>query len=240
MICLLATLVLLLLVGCDESKPATPAPAAAVLGEATVTGHIHFAGNPPERKVIDISTCEEGARVYQEETIILGEGGALKDAVVYLKDAPPSTGSANPEVVFDQIGCRFVPHVLALQTGQPLKIRTSDTAFHNVHWISDANGSFNQGFNRVGQEMTVHLDKPDFLRVRCDVHSWMNAAIAVVPNPFFAVSDGKGAFTISKVPPGNYTLAVWHPILGERSKSIEVGASGQVTADLEYAPPARK
>ena len=48
-------------------------------------------GTPPERKMIDISTCQDGARAYQEETIVVGTSGGLKDVVVYLRDAPPST-----------------------------------------------------------------------------------------------------------------------------------------------------
>ena len=53
-------------------------------------------------------------------------------------------------------------------------------------------------------------------------------------NPYFAVTDADGTFAIAKVPPGDYTLAVWHEKLGEQKQQIHVDASGSVTVDFAY------
>jgi hypothetical protein len=39
----------------------------------------------------------------------------------------------------------------------------------------------------------------------------MAAYIMAVDSPFFAVSNEKGVFTISGVPPGTYTYHAWRP-----------------------------
>src|SRR5438270_338407 len=53
--------------------------------------------------------------------------------------------------------------------------------------------------------------------IKCDVHGWMNSYVGVLTHPFFAISDTNGHYEIKGVPPGEYTLELWH----ESSKGSE-------------------
>jgi plastocyanin len=237
-----AGIVVLLALGCDgSSEPVRPKATGPqpTFGNATITGHIRFAGAPPERKMIDTSTCQSGNKVQQEETVVVGEGGGLRDVIVYLKDAPASDGSAAPEAVLDQVGCRYTPHALAIQVGQPLKITTTDDFLHNVHYTSQPEGDVNFGLTHAGESKVVTFDRPQFVRTECNVHAWMNASVGVMSSPFFAVTVADGSFTISRVPAGHYTIAAWHPLLGERTAAVDIAADGKVDANLDFGPPTK-
>ena len=68
--------------------------------------------------------------------------------------------------------------------------------------------------------------------VRCDVHGWMNAYAGVVAHPFFAVSKPDGSFEIKGLPPGGYTIEVWHEQLGTQTSKVTVDAKAGATANF--------
>ncbi|MSO83127.1 MAG: carboxypeptidase regulatory-like domain-containing protein [Acidobacteria bacterium] len=67
----------------------------------------------------------------------------------------------------------------------------------------------------------------------------MNAYANVVPHPFFAVTREDGRFEIKGLPPGSYTIEVWHEQLGTQSQSITVDGSApaKMTATFKGGPP---
>jgi plastocyanin len=237
--CLAGTLSATAIVACDDRSASTGISALdpPVFGDATIRGSVRFIGQPPPLAMIDMKgTCRD-ARPIQEETIVVGPSGGLRDVVVWLDDAPPSNGAGRPSPVLDQVGCRYEPHVLGVQVGTPLTITTSDPEFHNVHWIGRNNPGQNLGFNFVGQKQAVAFNRPEFLRMRCDVHPWMESHVAVLPNPFFSVTNSDGTFTVQNVPAGTYQVKTWHALLGERTASVTVTTGGEATLLLEYARP---
>ena len=66
------------------------------------------------------------------------------------------------------------------------------------------------------------------MAIRCNNHPWMHSYLSVVPNPFSAVTDTEGRFTIKGLPPGTYTLTAVHEQLGQRSATVTVAADGTV------------
>ena len=46
--------------------------------------------------------------------------------------------------------------------------------------------------------------------IKCDVHSWMSTYIGVLSHPYFVVTGSDGAFDLSKLPAGTYTIEAWH------------------------------
>lgn len=237
-----ALAVLGLIAGCDDSTPSVdpsklPPP---TFGAGTIEGTVRFEGDAPQLAMIDTKgTCRDAAPI-QEETVIVDRSGGLRDVVVWLVDAPASTGAAIPSPTLDQVGCRYVPHVIGVQVGQPLRVKSSDAEYHNVHWSNGANAGQNFGLSPTDPSRLVAFDRPEFIRTRCDIHPWMEAFIAIVPNPFFGVSDREGRFTIPRVPAGTYQAKAWHHRLGERTASVTVGADGKATLAFTYARPDAK
>ena len=85
-----------------------------------------------------------------DETIVVGDGNALANAVVFIYTRkaldvhPDYEAAAKEAVVLDNKGCRFEPHVLAVRTGQPLQVSNSDPIGHNTNLAFVANPQFNQ------------------------------------------------------------------------------------------------
>ena len=78
------------------------------------------------------------------------------------------------------------------------------------------------------------MEEPEVIKVSCDLHSWMAAYIVVTPHSFFAMTQDNGVFEIKNVPPGKYTLKLWHESLGEESRKITVGED-ETRADFNFS-----
>jgi len=79
--------------------------------------------------------------------------------------------------------------------------------------------------------------KPEIMiPVKCNIHSWMHAYIGVLDHPYFAVSSPDGTFSIPNLPPGTYTVALWHEKLGTQEQQITVPAHGHASLDFELKP----
>ena len=206
-------------------------------GNGVVRGAVKFDGVPPKMAVIANKPCHEGAPALQEETVLVGDGGALMNVLVFVEGAGTGDGSAREPAVLDQVHCRYVPHVLGVQVGQTLVVRSSDDTMHNVHYKPDRNAAANFGMTKVGAERQVTFDAPEFVRVKCDVHPWMTAHIGVFEHPFFAATDADGTFEIKNLPPGQYTLATWHEMYGRLSQVVTIDETTQVEATFRYKAP---
>ena len=162
----------------------------------------------------------------KDEEVVVGPGGELANVFVYVKNAP--AGNFPPPstpVTLDQKGCQYHPHVGGIMVGQPLEIKNSDTTLHNVHAMPNNNTQFNEG-QPVPMSTTKKFDKAELVpfRIKCDVHGWMKAWMAVMPHPFFAVSQMNGSFTIPNLPPGTYTIVAWHEKYGPKEQQVTVAA----------------
>ena len=58
------------------------------------------------------------------------------------------------------------------------------------------------------------------------------AQVAVLPNPYFAVTAQDGRFEIPGLPAGEYTIAIWHETLGTAAQRITVAAKQAATVDF--------
>jgi plastocyanin len=171
----------------------------------------------------------------KEESVVADESGHLQNVIVYFENAPPAPPAQNlPPVALDQVNCQYVPHVVALRAGQTLHVTTNDPTLHNVHGLCTANEAFNFALIAAGQSRDLSFSQPESFLVRCDVHPWMKADVAVFAHPFFAVTDKNGHFQIDHVPPGTYTLATWQEKYGILRQSVKVDDGKRVDASFTY------
>ena len=204
----------------------------------SIKGRVLVKGTPPAAVKAKVSAdphCQKEHPQGLERQDFEVSGGGLGQVLVYLKSGVKGTFNAPAEpVLLDQKGCEYSPHLLAIQAGQPVKIRNSDPTLHNVHFRPAQNPEINIGQPRAGMESTRTVPKPEVLvPIGCDVHPWMRAHMAVLSHPFFAVSGEGGAFEIKGVPPGTYEVEARHPRLKPVSATINVtGASTPVDLTL--------
>lgn len=226
---------------CVELWSGTSVSHAAVAeATGTITGHVRLTGPAPGNPVIRMGmdpmcgSLNTGTRPIQAIVVRAADGG-LANALVDLEGTLQGSKPAAQPVTLEQQKCVYAPRVIGARVGQTLRIKNDDPLLHNVHSASKAGNDFDFSQPTAGQVRDITLKGPDrMLHVRCDIHSWMTAFIAVEPHQFFNVSAADGSFTISGVPPGRHTLRVWHERYGELTQMVNVAAGKTVMADFSY------
>ena len=222
----------------------SPEGVAASNGGGTVTGKVAFTGTPPVSQSIAFGAEKQCALIHGDhppikEDLVVNPNGTVRDVLVYVTEAVPGdfTPPAEP-LVFEQRGCVFAPHVGAVMAGQPIEVRNDDPVLHNVRAQSKLGQSFNIAQPVQGMKTTKVMKKPEVgIPLKCDVHFWMTAYLHVLAHPFFAVTGEDGAFTLSGLPPGTYTLEAWHSALGTRQATVTVQGAETQTVEFTLANP---
>ncbi len=247
-LCPLLVLLALAPTGCSKSRPggqesATPAqsvPAVTVDPNTagSISGVISFAGPQPKTVTLDMSQDPSCPAKRQPSEGFVFNDGKLANVFVYVKEGlPPGRFPVPSEpVVLDQKGCRYIPHMLGMMAGQPLKILNTDTADHNVHNMPQKNPQWNESQMSGDPPVLKPFPNPEMMvPLQCNQHPWMRAYVNVMPHPYFAVSASDGKFTIPNLPPGSYTLAAVHEKFGEQTMKVRVDAKGAAKADFTFA-----
>jgi hypothetical protein len=211
-----------------------------VKDSGTIVGRVKFDGVPPARKPVEISKDRDvcGAVPHYDESLVVGAGGGIADAIVSISDiASGAPLTPLKDVKFDQKNCDYTPHVLAFPAGSTVYIINSDGILHSVRTESKRNPPLDMAqpsFKRV--IVLAPLQYPELIAVSCDAHNWMHGWWFVAGNPYYAVTDPEGSFTIKGVPPGTYTLEVWQEKLGTQTRKITVEPGKTATVDFTMTP----
>ncbi len=158
------------------------------------------------------------------------------DAIVYVekvgdgKYAPPTE-----HAVIDQLNLTYVPRVVAMQKGTTADFPNSDAVRHNVFSPPTAALQFNLGTYPTGVIKEVLFDVTGETPLLCNVHAEMAGYAVAFENPYFALTDKAGNYTIEGVPPGKYVVKTWHEKLKDVSSdvTVEAGKSATVNFDLK-------
>jgi hypothetical protein len=168
--------------------------------------------------------------IPNEALVVDPDTKGIANIIVYLRKAPADVhpdlkSSKSKSVEFDQKGCRYLPHVIAVRTDQQVMCKSSDSVSHNVHTNPLANDGKNFLVSPSAKEGTpVAMPKVEGLpvRVTCDIHPWMDSYWVVQDHPYMAVTDSKGNFKIENLPVGTHKFTVWQESAGYVDRSFEV------------------
>ncbi len=221
----------------------------APIQAATLKGQITIDGKAPKDKAIDMSgdpNCMklQPGKVF-DNFFVVSKNGSIPNVFVYL-DGSALHGKAYEapakKIFLNQRNCRFEPKVVGVLAGQKIFIHNDDPTLHNVHAMPKAEGNreFNLGMPFQGMTVKKLFKAPEMMmRVKCDVHPWMTAYIAVMDHPFFMTTGSDGAFDLEGVPAGKYQLRVWHPRYANPAKSfsVELVEGTSKTFDVTLEPP---
>ncbi len=175
----------------------------------------------------------------QPSEAVVAKSGKLANVFVYVKEGLPQGRFPAPgeAAVLDQKGCRYIPHVMGLMAGQPLKILNTDTADHNIHSMPSQNPQWNESQMPTDPPIIKTFARPEMMiPLQCNQHPWMRAYVNVMSHPYFVVSAADGSFQIKNLPPGEYTLVAVHEKLGEQTVKVRVRAKETARADFVFTP----
>lgn len=202
----------------------------------SVSGTVKFKGTAPAPKKLEVSKDKEvcGKSPKVDQSLVVNNGN-LANAVVTITDIKTGKKIDTKKVTLDQKGCEYQPHVLAFPVGTTVEILNPDGILHNVHSYSKVNSPFNMAQPKFKKNMDVKIDKPEAIEVKCDVHGWMQGWLVATESPYVAVTDNSGNFKLTDVPPGSYTVEVWHEKLGKNTQKVTVKAKEDAKVNFEVA-----
>ena len=227
---------------------ATVTNAATAVGAATVTaagdwgtikGQILAGGAVTPLKLLvtkgdaaakDSAVCA-AEDVPDESLVVDAKTGGIANVVVYLQKKPATVHpdlekSKNRTVVFDQKGCRFLPHVLLVRTDQQVTVLSGDAIAHNTHTYPLKNKQENfivSPSDRTGVAVpSVNLAERLPAKIGCDIHPWMQAWWVILDHPYAAVTKEDGTFEIKDLPVGDHVFTVWQEKVGYLDKMYKV------------------
>ncbi len=222
---------------------------ASEVTSASVWGTVVFAGIAPEPQAVIMrgdpycAKLREGREPILRQDVVITTGGRIANVVVYVKDVVggPHEEATRPlsPVVLELSSCMFVPHVVAVRCGQEVRFVNKDDTVHTIHARRSKNPRFN--FALLGAQSpsrTVRFPQPEIaVEVRCDVHPWENAFVAVLDHPYYAVTDSNGTFEISEIPAGEYTLEAWHEKLGTVTQRVRLAPGERSSIQFVFGKP---
>lgn len=229
--------------GTDSPAPAPPEPpyetvevkdGGTITGKVTVVNKDKIAPIKPAEVTVNQDAC--GPTIESDVLEIQGTG--LKNALVYLEDIEKGAAGkpGTPTVTMEK--CRFVPHVQWAVRGATLGLKNADPHAHGPHvYVHDnTNATIDKMTLEPGASRELALNRSGLMRINSDTHTWMQAWLYVSPHPYVALTDATGAFKIENVPPGRYTMIVWHEGWDGQDQIIpvEVKAKATATHNVEF------
>ena len=145
------------------------------------------------------------------------KGAPVADAVAFVValDAPAPVHPPADPVAITQRDQDFKPYVTPIVVGTRVSFPNRDTVQHHVYSVSPAK-KFEIPLYIGESTATILFDRPGPVTLGCNIHDWMVAYIYVLATPYYAKTGADGAADITGLPPGRYTLELWHPRLAAK------------------------
>jgi plastocyanin len=213
--------------------------------EGSITGTVKLSGTPPHMRGIDMSKDPYCSKAHASdpakmETVLVGKDQGLQNVVLYISQGLSAADAAqrpSTTPVFDQKGCMYSPHVMAVGAGQEFKVTTSDQTAHNIHPEPNpmtGNIPWNRSQPPGAPPITQTWKSQEVaIPVKCNIHPWMHGWHVVVKGPY-ATTDENGSYTIHNVSPGSYTVTAWQEELGTQTAKVTVAAGAPGKADFTF------
>jgi len=180
-----------------------------------------------------IAMAQGGPRVTGRVAMLEKKGKPSPDlgaAVVFLEGGGAAAHPVTVEMATSDK--EFVPRVLVVPVGSTVRFANRDPFDHNVFSASDSNQFDLERYGR-GETRAHTFAHPGLVRVFCNIHPRMVAFVQVMSGRLFTQPASDGSFVISDIPPGAYTLHVWHERSPEVTRDVRVTAAGAVGVDVE-------
>jgi hypothetical protein len=224
--------------------PAGPALIYSSQYQGVISGTVRLLGEPPAERTIDVGDvpCADAEQKPRQTRFFVTDTNAgLADTLVFISDGLNSpvfpVVRETAELLFTN--CQIEPYVSAAMVKQRLIARDATGLTHAFRfWSEDPKAP--QFQNALAPNGTIAIPNNQsglFGRVSCDAHPWELAYVSFFRQPYFAVTDEHGQFSITNVPPGSYTLEARHRAgsgaFARVTKPVRLLRSDSVTVDFQ-------
>lgn len=216
---------------------AAPYRVRSVATPGVLIGHV-TGGSPIDTSIVpthDVQVCRPFT-----ESLLPSRAGGVGQAVVWLEgveSGPPNDAPRRVRLTLDR--CRLEPRVQRIAVGGTVMISGRDAMRSRLQLLPEGTEGPSRAtifLSDVGQ-MVPSSDAarlPGLIHVRDDLHPWIHAWIAVAPHPFVAVTGADGTFRFDVLPPGRYTLVVWHERLGLRRTPVRIDGHVETKVEVRF------
>ena len=236
--CLAAGLALFGITASLAALPSAAYEAVAVNNGGTIEGVVTLSGAPAGATITTTKNQDYCGATIPDPTYTVDSAGGLANVIVYLKDITKGKPGPSEPLKLVNEHCMFAPRVQGAMVGEQVTISSDDPILHNTHpQNAETNATiYNIALPFKGFSVTKPLPaNPELIKIKCDAHEWMHAWIMELDHPYYTTTGPDGHFTIKDVPPGSYTLAVWHEAAGEKSEPVVVAAGKSTKSKITLA-----
>jgi len=210
----------------------------ALMFGGTISGKVTYTGTPVKQKPIDMSkepSCaKQHATPVTTETVVTGSNNTLQNVMVYISAGADDANAPSQAVTFTQKGCQYLPHVIALHTGQELQVINGDQTSHNIHPLAKVNREWNKSQPPGSPAIQEKFDSPEFISVKCNIHPWMHGWFAVLKTSHYSITADGGGYSLPNLPPGKYTVTAWHEDYGSQTQDVTITGSETKSVDFSF------
>jgi len=247
---LIVGVILLGMVGFSGISAASGYQEITVTNGGTITGKVTLKGAIPEPRVFPLALYPFGTYCQKNRQISDGEGNVrisefevgpshgLKDVVVAVEEV--QKGKPFKPIVAQLVarGCEFLPFVSIVQNHGSFVMRNEDPIIHNAQLYQSEKGNLLLTVpnppNSTGTFPIVFEKHKRIYQMICGMHEFMQTWGFAVDNPYYALTDSNGNFSIDGLPPGEYELIVWRPHFKPIEREVKVTAKGTTPVSFEF------
>lgn len=239
-----ATTLLLFLLGLAGPSLAFAQPAYKVINVTNggaIRGTVTLKGEIPKMLKMDVTqdnkTC---GRMKESPQLSIGKKHGVANTFIFIDSIHRGKAfTPLPAYTLHQHQCEYSPHAMLVPVGVQLEIVNDDPILHNVHTYLD--GELPKTLFNIAQPIkglrmkSKPMAKPGLVLATCDAgHPWMIAHIMVMDHPYYAITDANGGYVIENIPPGTYSVKLWHEGVAIASTVMEKGKISKYNFEAPY------
>ncbi len=142
--------------------------------------------------------------------IITNQDKPLGGAVIEVRSlSEPRRPQAPVDAIMDQQGLAFLPEVLLVPVGSRIGFPNTDMVSHQVYSFSPTK-RFQLPLYRGKPYPPVHFDVAGVVTVGCNIHDNMMGYVFISDAAYFGQTDQDGRWSLPALPPGRYSVSLWH------------------------------
>ena len=221
-------------------------------GRVTLTGPVpkprsfHLI-NTPNIEFCSRISDGKGHRILRDFTV--SENSGLKDTVIAIQGIKKGKPIPTKMQSFNIDRCHSDQYVIGIRNGENLLLQNKDPIRHEIATYEINSASYvkqksNKAIIRESSQIRsvfVSHETKEFL-IKCNLHPFLQTRGFMVDNPYYAISDEEGNFTLEDVPPGTYDVLAWHPYIPTQKGTVTIteGKVSQINFVFNAADQRRK